>query len=436
MDGFAYRARRILPSMIAWLLAAGRPYLIFNAYSIVNVIAWLALSAVLWHLLEVRDTRTWIAWFGILFSAGAMFSVRRALTDLVALAFIAGALLLATRRRRVASAISLSAAALCRETSILAAVDFLWRGSGSSPRKGRLRNYLDAAALCCLSAAPLLLWMIYVRYRAGTSPGQLSNFTWPFLGLAGQWGASLKQIMHANDMILSVTSILALLGLTAQALYFTVTIERENRWWRLGATYLVLMAFLNTPVWEGFPSAACRVLLPMTLAFNLLVTQRRAPLAWLLIGNLGVFSGLLFMRDVPHHDAELSASATMRGAGFVTRGPGSYGPEYSSTEMWLWSPQTAEFSISCWPRSSPDVGFQFKILSVAPTVVTISSGGTVLWSHMVGMKDQTILIRVPLSHGHADLEFAAAGKPIIPHGDNRPLNFAVYNPKIVLTGTH
>ena len=50
----------------------GRPFLIFNAYCYVNIIAWLALSVVLWDLLEVRDMRTWIAWFGILFSAGAM----------------------------------------------------------------------------------------------------------------------------------------------------------------------------------------------------------------------------------------------------------------------------------------------------------------------------------------------------------------------------
>ena len=435
MDSYAYRARRILPSIVAWLLAGGRPFLIFGAYSIVNILAWLALSVVLWDLLEVRDFRTWIAWFGVLFSAGAMFSVRRALTDLVALSFIAGALLLATRRRRVASAFSLSAAALCRETALFAAVDFFRPASQVGETKGRTSSFLGAMRLCMVAVAPLFVWALYVRYRVGPAQHQWGNFTWPFFGLVGQWAASLRQIMDTNDMILSVTSILALLGLTVQAVYFAVTIERENRWWRLGAAYVALMAFLSSQVWEGLPGAACRVLLPMTLAFNLLVTQRRATLAWLLMGNLSVFSGFLFVRDVEHDDSELVTQNSNSDAGIITQGPGWYGWEKSSSHLWLWSPQSAELGIAYWPQSSPSVGLQFITRTIKPAVVTLTSGEKVLWSHLVGKDPMLVSVAVPLSHGRATVAFASAGKPSSIPGDGRLLNFEVYDPKIVLRGT-
>src|SRR5580698_8804035 len=50
-DNLAYRARRILPAALAWLLAAGRPAAIASVYSLLEVVAWLALAAILWRLL-------------------------------------------------------------------------------------------------------------------------------------------------------------------------------------------------------------------------------------------------------------------------------------------------------------------------------------------------------------------------------------------------
>ena len=69
------REKLILPSMIAWLIALGSPSRIFNCYCLVNILAWLALSAVLWDLLEVRDARTWISLVRrSVLTAGAIFS--------------------------------------------------------------------------------------------------------------------------------------------------------------------------------------------------------------------------------------------------------------------------------------------------------------------------------------------------------------------------
>src|ERR1051326_8903385 len=85
IDSLAYRAQRILPAALAWILSAGNPAVIVHVYSLLNVVAWLALAGLLWRLLDVNDTRDLLAWIGVMFSAGALSSVRYALTDLVAL---------------------------------------------------------------------------------------------------------------------------------------------------------------------------------------------------------------------------------------------------------------------------------------------------------------------------------------------------------------
>jgi len=57
-----------------------------------------------------------------------------------------------------------------------------------------------------------------------------------------------------------------------------------------GASYAVLMIFLGDAVWESYPSAAARVLLPMTVAFNILVPRGKWWPILLVVGNLGVLA--------------------------------------------------------------------------------------------------------------------------------------------------
>src|SRR5262249_14102408 len=120
VDALGYRGRRILAPVLAWALALGRPAGIVHAYSLLNLAAWLAFAAILWQLLPVRGGRGWLAWFGVLFSAGALSSVRLALPDLVALTILALSMWLLERGRRGGSLASLAAAGLARETSLLA----------------------------------------------------------------------------------------------------------------------------------------------------------------------------------------------------------------------------------------------------------------------------------------------------------------------------
>ena len=187
MDNFAYRARRILPPVLAWALGLGNPAWIIHTYALLNVAAWLALAVILWRLLDVSDLRGWLAWAGVLFSAGALSSVRLALTDLTALTLIAAALLAAERSRGRIAVAALGLAGLARETSLLAAAGLVEAPWFS--RKNTLR--------LVLAAAPLALWLGYVLWRVGPADAGWANFTWPGVGLVEKWQACLvDQIAH------------------------------------------------------------------------------------------------------------------------------------------------------------------------------------------------------------------------------------------------
>ena len=222
MDNFAYRARRILPPTLAWLAGLGEPAWIISAYAWLNVAAWLALAAVLWRLLPVTDARSWLAWAGILFSAGALSSVRLALTDLVALTLLAAALLALERGRARTGLGTLALAGLARETSLLAGVTALGQPWFS------WRNILRLV----LVALPLAAWLAYVRAVVGPADAGWANFTWPGVALGEKLGAAVGAIVTIADQPLAWTTLLATVALLVQAGFFLVHRQPRDRWWR------------------------------------------------------------------------------------------------------------------------------------------------------------------------------------------------------------
>src|SRR5262249_2291390 len=123
---------------------------------------------------------------------------------------------------------------------------------------------------------------------------------------------------------------------TAQAIFFAVRWRPGDTWWRLGATYAALMMFLATPVWEGFPGAASRVLLPMLLAFNLTVPRGRAWLALLIAGNLSVVAAYKEFTP-PREFFALQGAPDAVAALRVERIGGWHGIENTATGSWRWS---------------------------------------------------------------------------------------------------
>jgi hypothetical protein len=90
-------------------------------------------------------------------------------------------------------------------------------------------------------------------------------------------------------------ALLALVGVTVQAGALAAWVDWRNRWWRVGAAFVAVMLTAHPVVWEGYPGAYTRVLLPMTLAFNLLLPGRRWFWPLLVLGNLSVAAGLQVM---------------------------------------------------------------------------------------------------------------------------------------------
>jgi hypothetical protein len=437
MDDLPYRARRILPSALAWLLAAGNPFWIFDAYSTLNILAWLALAWILWRLLGVRDARTWIAWAGVMFSAGAMISVRRALTDLVALAFIAGFLLLQKRGRRLGAALALGAAALCRETSLLAAAGLPFGGRRRAEAESRSKAPTWATSLA-IAVIPLAAWLAYVRVVAGPGIAGIRNFTWPLAGFLGKWSETLSDSGAFSDPLVATAASLALLGLTVQAIYLCVHRDARDPWWRIGAAYLLMMAVLGPAVWQGTPSATCRVLLPMTLAFNLAAAGRRSPFLWILFGNLTVVQGLVSFRDLPERDKfEISAVRSLTSAGIVREGPGWFGPEHSPTHDWMWTPDRGRLSLEVWPRDRSHVWLHVSLTSSVTRKASITQDGVTRWSGTIGPVATPVTIEAGLRNGRADLDFSSDTAPVAgtPGGDFRHLTLAVYDPRLVLGST-
>ena len=426
VDDIPYRARRTLAPLLSWAIALGNPAWIVHVYSLINVAAWLLLGGWLWSLLRVDEARGWIAWAGLLFSAGALYSVRLALPDLVALAILAGAMLALERGRRGTALGTLAAAGLARETSLLALGGFGER-PWLSPRN---------AVAAGVAAAPLALWLSYIRLRVGPGGAGVRNFAWPLEAWIGKWTATFAAVRTEGDLLMWAT-LLSTVGLTVQAAFFLIRPRWQERWWRIGAAYAALFLFLGAAVWDGLPGAATRVLLPLNLAFNVLVHRIRASLLWLLAGNLTVAAGLLALEDVPRDPAEIAAMRA-RGTACVARlGEGWFGLERDRRHAWAWCRGRCTVTLEAWPKDSQALSLEFEARSLAPRAVLIRQDGQGLWRGSVGVElSPRHSVPVRLAGGRAAIEFStdAPGIAESSGAGARLLTFALYDARLVLSG--
>ncbi len=423
MDNFSYRARRILPPAAAWFFAAGQPAAIVHVYSFLNVATWLFVAALLWRLLGVTDFSGWLAWAGVLFSAGALSSVRLALTDLPMLALLTLAVIAAERARPRTAIAWLASAALARETALLGASGLLTRPWIS------VKNVRTGAFV----AAPLFGWLAYIRWRLGPADSGWANFTLPLAGYAEKFATTLVDLFYLDDALLAWTTFLAVMGLTVQALFIVSRWRHFNdAWWRIGAAYTALMAMIGTAVWEGYPGACTRVLLPLTLAFNLFAHRTRAALAWLILGNLGVGAGFLVLRDFPVNTHELFAGRTGGAATVIQIDSGWFGAEHTPKHVWSWSSGCSQLALRTWADTPVQAQLDFGLRSLAPRTVILRSAERELWRGQVGEKTTRFSIPLTLVPGDTRLEFSTDSPAIreSANADARALAFALYDPRL------
>ncbi|MFZ9747092.1 MAG: hypothetical protein ACO3G4_10720 [Opitutaceae bacterium] len=426
IDNLPYRARRILLSWAAWVAGLGRPAGIVQAYALLNVVSWLWLAALLWRWLAPPSFPGVLRWAGVMFSHGLCMSVSHALVDGPALLLAALGVRALAQGRPLLGGAALALGGLAKETGLLAAC-----GLTFSPRAPR--TWLPAAGRAVLVASPLLLWMAYVRLRFGPAedPG-LGNFTWPLVGLVEKLGAIAGDLRGPEPAPFAWTTLAAVLGLVVQAAFFLLRWRPEDRWWRVGATFAGLLLFLSTPVWEGYPGAATRVLLPMTLAFNLLVPTGARWLPVLVAGNLGMIAAVQEFRP-PVEFHTLRTDPALAGAVQVRPGPGWHGPETLDGHRWRWSAGRAEVRVR--NESAGEIQLSFRAQAhpaEGERSLRVTLGERLLWGGPLAARGGTeVRFGIPVPPGESILVFST-DRPAQRMGtDPRPLAFRLSDVQLV-----
>lgn len=283
LDAPNYRARRILTPAIAALFGLGNPWWTLQVYALLNVSCWFALGWLLHRQLESRDKYAFARWAGCMFSLGVLDSVRQSLVDLPALLLMTLAVGSCAKPHLTRSVVWQALANLAKETSLLGTLalhcdksfrPFPWRRVGLG---------LVVAIL------PLALWSLYVQQRFAHAPSYIGagNFSWPLFGLLTQAKYSLRELSFGNFDSRYSFSLVAIVGFFVQTWVLWRTPQLSSPWWRIGAAYSFLLLFLGSWVWSGY-WAVCRAVLPMTIAFNLLLPVNRAFWPLWILGNITV----------------------------------------------------------------------------------------------------------------------------------------------------
>lgn len=443
VDRLPYRARRILFEWTAWALGGGDPERAMNAYAWQGVACWFLLAALLLRWFPPVSWGNWFRWAAVLLSFGLVFSVRRALLDGPSLLLTASAMALLECGRPWACALLLGAGGLGKDTSILAGSALV---APPARTRGAWAAWLGRMALVAL---PLASWALCLRMWLGQGRDVgMNNFAGPLVGLWQKIEATASGLAADGWAFPSKSALDALVlgGLIAQLLFFAMRIRWREPWWRVGASFSVLMLFLGQAVWEGYPSAAARVLLPMTLAFNILVPRGRWWALLLLAGNLGVAGSadLLkppnriqegFVVDGPR-ELRLNPADGLE-VGAVFDGASWWPPEGHGGDFWRWSRADGTVTIRN-PRPFPVVAdVTFGMATAVPRVAAVTVGRSVAWrgALTVGIDNRASIRGLVLEPGDTRLEFRSDSPPV-PAGpnDRRMLTFSVRDLTIRLTG--
>jgi hypothetical protein len=290
LDSAAYRGRRILLPWVAYLAGLGQPWYVLQAYALVNVVSWMALAVLLLRWLPPGALRPAVAWAACMLGDGLMTSMRQSVPDGPSMLLLALAVAAVERQRRGFAAGILGLAGLARETNLIG-------GLVLAPERVTARTGAALVLRGVAVVAPLVFWIGYLWY-IGLSPvgAGLRNFAAPFAGYAYKWAATVHALGAEGWDSFARFSLLGLIALTTQFLVLLWQRDWRNPWWRMGAAYAGLMVVLGPAVWEGDPGAVTRVVVPMTIAFNVLLPKHRWFWPLWVLGNASVVHGFEVMR--------------------------------------------------------------------------------------------------------------------------------------------
>jgi len=295
MDLAPFRARRILFSWTAYAAGLGRPAWILEAYALQNVVAWLLLALLITRWLPPRTPRGLALWTACLFSHGLLWSVRFALLDGPSLMLTMWAVAVAEREHALGSAAIVGVNALGRETNLLVTV------AQPFPRtRGAWARFAVALAIAAL---PSVIWMDYLRsiYRSTTLAGT-DSFAFFASGLVQNWRSVLSSLGPSLPGFGSLFPAFILLSIAAQAVFIFIRRQYLVPWWRVACVYAVLLLFLDPVLVAPSTAAITRVMLPLTVGFNILLAgeDRAARFwPWFIIGNIHLVTVFQVMPLIP-----------------------------------------------------------------------------------------------------------------------------------------
>jgi hypothetical protein len=288
LDNVGYRGRRILLSWTAYLLGLGQPWYVLQAFALLNVACWLILGVVLLRWMPAGSAKPTLAWIGCMFGEGLLASMRYSLVDGPSALLLALAVRAVEEKKHGVATGLLAASGLTRETNLLGGVILV-------PDKLTPRSLATLVLRGALIVAPFALWTVYLwNLRLSGDVVGSRNFG-VFMPYVEKWQDTIRVLgMEGWDSDVRF-SLLGIIGLTTQALVLLCYRHYKAPWWRLGIAYLCLMLVLGPAVWEGHPGAIARIMIPMTIAFNILLPRDRWFWPLWILGNAGVMFGCYVM---------------------------------------------------------------------------------------------------------------------------------------------
>jgi hypothetical protein len=225
-----------------------------------------------------------------------------------------------------------------------------------------------------------------------------------------------------------------LISLTVQLVFLVLRPQWEKAWWRVGMSFAILMIILGEAVWEGYPGAASRVLLPMQLAFNVLVPLGRWWRYVLIAGNLTLLAAPFELQPPATEGFILGGNSSLYGtaagrAVTMQFTSGWYGSEGDRSYYWCWARGDATHKIQN-PHAFPlRARLQFSLFSAGHRKVSLKLNGEEIWETTLG-ENQLItasLSALRLEPGENLLEWQTDAPAIHAYSDPRELAFVVQN---------
>jgi hypothetical protein len=175
----------------------------------------------------------------------------------------------------------LALAGFARETNVLGVAMF----EPAAPWKREGWLVWGLKTICVL--APLAFWAGWLsRHFSNGNIWNSGNLYLPGFGLAAKLAVNVYNLwVHPNNYYYRANMIM-LLAMVFRGGYLCLNREWRDPVWRLGAGYVLLALCLGNSVWEGYPGAYLRVLIPLTFAYNLRLPSSSRGCLLALIGNI------------------------------------------------------------------------------------------------------------------------------------------------------